>query len=199
MGTKHGINGRKTTIQRAIDRLHQKQMFSSCQSGVCFLFSLSMSWWQSLKWVAEVCVDIFRLTDLLEGTDWPGIVLRLSSLIITKALMRLDSSSSAGSAGLPRLLNAVCGCEGRRNLPKASEFAAKAKWKPHSKAYSVGSQRTKRWNVVFGFVEVCISGAGLWFSWAQIWDSWFCFSFPLSEEQRQRWRSDAPWKGWSGA
>lgn len=55
--------------------------------------------------MTEVCVkcEVFPLTDLLEGTDLPGIVFRLSSLIITKALMRLDSSSSAGSGGVAGL------------------------------------------------------------------------------------------------
>lgn len=44
-------------------------------------------------------------TDLLEKTALPGIVLRLSSFTITKALIRLDSLSSAGSVGLLVLLS----------------------------------------------------------------------------------------------
>lgn len=45
------------------------------------------------------CLFVLQPADPLEETDLPGIVYRLSSLTITKALIRLDSSSSAGSDG----------------------------------------------------------------------------------------------------
>lgn len=71
-----------------------------------FIFS---SWWMNSiwslnKWLISICsvnncLSVIQPVDPLEGTDLPGIVFRLSSLTITKALIRLDSSSSAGSDG----------------------------------------------------------------------------------------------------
>ncbi len=52
-------------------------------------------------------LPVFQSTDPLEGTDLPGIVFRLSSLTITKALIRLESSSSEDSDGLLVLLSCV--------------------------------------------------------------------------------------------
>lgn len=52
---------------------------------------------------------ISQPADPLEETDLPGIVFRLSSLTITKALIRLDNPSSAGSDGLLVLLCCRCG------------------------------------------------------------------------------------------
>lgn len=61
------------------------------------------------------CLLVFQPADPLEETDLSGIVFRLSSLTITKALIRLDSPSSAGSDGslvllLCLLLNLVRVC-----------------------------------------------------------------------------------------
>lgn len=44
-------------------------------------------------------ISVYQPADPLKETDTPGIFLRLSSLTITKALIRLDSSSPVGSEG----------------------------------------------------------------------------------------------------
>lgn len=66
------------------------------------LHNLKSEYMTVLKWF--VCstntgLPVFQPADPLEETDLPGIVFRLSSLTITKALIRLDSSSSVGSDG----------------------------------------------------------------------------------------------------
>lgn len=47
----------------------------------------------------KTCPPVCQATDHMEEMNKPGIVFRLSSLTITKALIRLDSSPHAGSDG----------------------------------------------------------------------------------------------------
>lgn len=77
------------------------------------------------------CLLVFQPADPLEETDLSGIVFRLSSLTITKALIRLASLSSAGSDGSLVLLVTQCGeslpfvvwvffCDGSYRFPESS-------------------------------------------------------------------------------
>lgn len=94
--------------------------------------NLKYKYMTSSKWfVCSVSsgLPVYQSTDPLEKTDLPGIVFRLSSLTITKALIRLDRSSSEGSDGLLVLLLCVlpdvvraCGLHFRASMKAALFF-----------------------------------------------------------------------------